>query len=115
MELKEKLNKVSNNLFNIFLEKCKTCLDKFSPLNMKKSRFNNSIFMIKSSRKAIMIRPQLKRKFNDNESDKDSKKYKQQRNYRVKLLRKTKMEYLQNMDVDKVNDNKMVWKFKIFK
>ena len=33
-----------------------------------------------------------------------------QRNYCVKLLRKTKMEYFQNMDVNKVNDNKMFWK-----
>ena len=39
-------------------------------------------------------------------SDENSKKYKQQRNYCLKLLRKTKMEYSQNMDVSKFNDNK---------
>ena len=66
--------------------------------------------MTKSLRKAIMLRSQLKRKFNNNKSEENSKKYKQQRNYCVKLLRKTKMEYFQNMDVNKVNDNKMFLK-----
>ena len=54
-----------------------------------------------------MLRSQLKKKFNNNKSVENSKKYKQQRNYCVKLLRKTKMEYFQNMGVNKVNDNKM--------
>ena len=62
--------------------------------------------MTKSLRKAIMLRFQLKKKFNNNKFEENSKKYKQQRNYCVKLLRKTKMEYFQNMDVNKVNYNK---------
>ena len=110
MELKEKLDEISNNSFDIFLEEFKTCLDKFAPLKEKKIRFNNSIFMTKSLRKAIMLRSQLKKKFNNNKSEENSKKYKQQRNYCVKLLRKTKVEYFQNMNVNKVNDNKMFWK-----
>ena len=65
--------------------------------------------MTKSLRKAIMLRSQLKRKFN-NKSEYNCKKCKRQRNYCVKLLRKTKMEYFQNMDVNKVSDNKMFWK-----
>ena len=66
--------------------------------------------MTDSLRKAIILRSQLKKKFNNNKCEKNSKKYKQQRNYCVKLLRKTKMEYFQNMNVNKVNDNKMFWK-----
>ena len=89
MELKEKLDEISNNSFDIFLEKFKTCLDKFAPLKEKIIRFNNSIFMTKSFRKTIMLRSQLKRKFNNNKSEENSEKYKQQRNYCVKLLRKT--------------------------
>ena len=57
-----------------------------------------------------MLRSQLKRKFNNNKSKEYSKKYKQQRNYCVKLLRKRKMIYYQNIDVSKVNDDKMFWK-----
>ena len=66
--------------------------------------------MTKSLRKGIMLRSQLKRKFHNNKTEENSKKYKQPINYCVKLLRKTKMEYFQNMDVNKVNDNKMFWK-----
>ena len=111
IELKEKLDDFSNNSFDIFLEEYKTCLDKFPPPKEKKIRFNNSIFMKRRCfRKAIMRRSQLKRKFNSNKSDENSKNYKKQRNYYVKFLRKTKMEYFQNMDVNKVHDNKMFWK-----
>ena len=66
--------------------------------------------MTKNLRKAIMLRSPLNKKFNISKSEENSKKYKQQRNYCVKLLRITQMEYLQNMDVNKVNDNKMFWK-----
>ena len=100
----------TTNSFDIFFEEFKTCLDKFVPLNEKKIRFDNSVFMTKSLRKAIMRRSQLKRKFNNNKSQENSKKYKQQKNYCVKFLRKTKKKYFQNMDVNKVNDNKMFWK-----
>ena len=72
MELKEKLDEISNNSFDIFLEEFKTCLDKFASLKEKKIRVNNSIFMTKSLRKAIMLRSQLKKKFN-NKSEENSK------------------------------------------
>ena len=61
IELKEKLDEISNNSFDIFLEEFKTCLDKFAPRKEKKIRFNNSIFMTKSLREAIMLRSQPKR------------------------------------------------------
>ena len=57
-----------------------------------------------------MLRSQLKRKFDNNKSMENSKKYKQQRNYCVKPLRKTKMEYFQNVGVSEVNDIKVFWK-----
>ena len=56
MELKEKVDEISSNSFDIFLEEFRTCLDKFAPLKEKKNRVNNGIFMIKSKRKAIMLR-----------------------------------------------------------
>ena len=62
MELKETLDEISNISFDIFLEEFKTCLDKFVLLKEKKIRFNNSIFLTRSLRKAIMLRSQLKRK-----------------------------------------------------
>ena len=50
------------------------------------------------------------RKFNNNKIEENSKKFKQQRKHCVKLSRKAKMEYFNNMDVSKVNYNKMFWK-----
>ena len=44
MELEEKLDEISNNSFDNFLEGNKTCLDKFSPLKEKKIRFDNITF-----------------------------------------------------------------------
>ena len=69
MELKEKLDEISNNSFDIFLAEFKTCLDKFVPLKEKK------ISMTKSLRKAMMLRSKLKKKFNNNKSEENSKKY----------------------------------------
>ena len=48
MELKEKLDKISSNSFDICLEEFKTCLDKFGSLKEKKNWFNSSIFMAES-------------------------------------------------------------------
>ena len=76
MELKEKLDEISNNSFDIFLEEFKTCLDNFAPLNEKKIRFNNSVFMTKRLRKVYILRYQLRKKFNNNKSEENSKKYK---------------------------------------
>ena len=51
MELKEKLDEISNNSTDIFLEEIKTCLGKFAPLKEKRIGFNNSIFITKRLRK----------------------------------------------------------------
>ena len=48
MKLKEKLDEISSNSFDNFLEEFKKCPDKFAPLKEKKIRFNNSIFIPKS-------------------------------------------------------------------
>ena len=57
-----------------------------------------------------MTRSQLKRKFNKNKSEQNSKKLKRQKNYCIKILHQTKMEYFQNMSVSQVSDKKMFWK-----
>ena len=74
MELKEKLYAISNNSFDIFLEEFKTCLDKLTSLIVKKIRFKSNIFMTKNLRKAIMLRFQLKRMFDNNKSKENSEK-----------------------------------------
>ena len=68
MELKGKLDEISNNSFNIFLDEFNHALMN-SLKGKKKIRLNNSTFMTKSLRKAIMWRSQLKTKFNNNKSE----------------------------------------------
>ena len=63
MVLKEKLVANFDNSFNLSLEEFKACLDKLSPLKEIKIRTNNSIFMTKGLRKAILLRYQLNRKY----------------------------------------------------
>ena len=75
MGLKEKLDEISNNSLDVLINSLHS--------KRKKNRFNNSIFMTKSLRKSIMLRSQLKKKFNDNKPKENSKKYKQQRNHCV--------------------------------
>ena len=88
MELKENQMRFPITHLIFFLQNLKHLL--INSLHSKrKNRFNNSIFMTKSLRKAILLRSQLKRKFKHSE---------------------TKMKYFQNMDVSKVNVNKMCWK-----
>ena len=95
-----------HNAFDIFFEKLKACLDKLASLIEKKLDLVKE-FSWQCLRKAVMSRSQLKMKLNHNKSVENSKKYKQQRNYCVKHLRKTKMELFQNIDVSKIYDNKI--------
>ena len=72
--------------------------------------FNNSAYMTKSLRKAIMLRSSLKNNFNKKRCDKNWNNYKTQRNFCVKLVHQTKEKYFNNVNVKSVSDNKKFWK-----
>ena len=93
-------------LENIFLQ----VLNVHAPVKKKIQRFNNNPFMTKQLRKGIMHRSRLKNVFNKNRTPKNWDSYKKQRNFCVNLLRKTKKEYLENINVKDINDNKKFWK-----
>ena len=61
--------------------------------------------MNKSVRKAIMVRTQLLNKFRQ-----DELAYKRQRNFCTTLIRKTKRNFYNNLNVNKITDNKSFWK-----
>ena len=67
--------------------------------------------MTKKLRNEIMTRSKLKNNFNMNRNHENWCKYKTQRNYRVNLLRKSKKQYLSNLNVNDVTDNKTFWKY----
>ena len=66
--------------------------------------------MSKALRKAIMHRSKLKNVYNKKRTDVNWANYKKQRNFCVTLLRRTKKEYFQNLNVKDLSDNKKFWK-----
>ena len=66
--------------------------------------------MTKALRKAIMTRCRLKKIYNKKRSCDNWDKYKKQRNFCVKLLRKTKQDHFNNIDIKSVSDTKKFWK-----
>ena len=98
---------INYSLFeNIFLQ----VLNAHAPVKKKMQRFHNNPFMTKQLRKAIMHRSRLKNVFNKSRTPKTWDSYKKQRNFFVNLLRKTKKEYFENINVKDINDNKRFWK-----
>ena len=98
------------NSYDKFSEILSKSFDKIAPLNEKKLRFNNAPFMTKVFRKSIMLRSRLRNKLNKDKNKRNTRNYKKQRNYCVKLLRKTKKEYFSNINVNDLSDSKKFWK-----
>ena len=91
---------------NIFLE----ILHKHAPIKKKILRFNDNPFMTKALRKAIMHRSKLKNIFHKTRAKEDWNSNKKQRNLCVNLLRNTKKDYFQKLNVKDLTDNKTFWK-----
>ena len=62
-------------------------LDKHAPVKVKYVRANNSSFMNKTLRTAIMQRSKLKNRFSKQRTEANKKAYNKQRNVCVSLLR----------------------------
>ena len=89
---------------NIFRE----ILHRHAPIKKKISRFNDNPFMTKSLRKAIMHRSKLKNIFHKTRAKEDWINYKKQRNFCENLLRNTKKDYFQKLNIKDLADNKKI-------
>ena len=105
------MEKVNDNTYKSFERIFLNALDIYAPLKTKMLRFNESAFMTKKLRKEIMTRSKLKNNFNMNRNHENWCKYKTQRNYWLNLLRKSKKQYLSNLNVNDVTDSKTFWKY----
>ena len=72
-------------------------------------RANQSGFMNKNLRKAMMERSRLRNIFLKKKTKESKKSYNKQRNYCVNLLRKTRF-LVANLNINKITDNKKFWK-----
>ena len=68
-------------------------LDKHAPIKRKYIRGNNSAFMAKELKAAIMQRSKLRKKFSKERTNDSKKPYDRQKNLCVSLLRNTKRDY----------------------
>ena len=89
----------------IFIE----TLNRHAPIREKYIRANNSPFMNKIISKAIMNRSRLKNRFLKNPNDTNKCNYNKQRNYCVNLIKREKKKYYNNLNLNKITDNKKFW------
>ena len=115
LNFKEELN---NELLNIdinnaelveFTNTVLSVLDKHAPIKRKYIRANNSAFMTKELRAAIMQRCKLRQKFLKERTNDSKHLYNRQRNLCVNFLRKTKRDYFKQSNDKVISDNKKFW------
>ena len=66
--------------------------------------------MNRTLRKAFMLRIRLKNRYNKNKTADNLDAFRRQRNFCVKLSRKTKRDFYNQLDISEVTDNKKFWK-----
>ena len=93
------------NFLNVFLN----ILKKHASVKKKCIRTNQSNFMTRKVSKTIIKSSKLRDKFLKEKSKVSRKAYTTQRNYCVKLLKKTKREYFANIKINNNTDNKKFW------
>ena len=111
-DLRNKLNSdiTSDKDYNKFQNILCEVLEEHAPLKKKCIRANNSPFMTKQLRKMIMNRSRCKNTYFKNKSVENWERYRKLRNDCVKLTRKVKREYFENLNINSVKDNKTFWK-----
>ena len=94
----EKVKYISSKVLNIH-----------APIKEKHVRCNQSPFMSKQLRKAIMTRTRLLNKYRKDDIAGNLFAYKRQRNFCVKLLRKSKNNFYNNLNAKRMTDNRKFW------
>ena len=85
-------------------------LEKKAPLKERYVRYNQAKFMNKILQKAIMNRSKLLNRYRKEKTKGTRSAYKRQINICVKLLRKTKKEFYNNLNVKYITKNKLFGK-----
>ena len=111
-DLKEHLSKIDISKFDYgaFDKIVDNVLNDHVPLKKKTVWANDSPFMTKSLRKAILTRSRLRNRYNKLRSDENWKAFKKQRNTCVKLLREAKTSYYGNLNLKLSTDNRKFWR-----
>ena len=85
----------------------KMILEKKASLKERYVRYNQAKFMNKNLQKTIMNRSRLLNRYRKEKTEAARSAYNRQINFCVKLLRKTKKEFCNNLDVKCITENKL--------
>ena len=99
------LNEINDNSYKSFENIYLNALNTQAPSKTKILRFSNSAFMAEKLR-----RLKLENDFNKKKNHENLCKYKTQRNRCENPLRKSKVQYFNNISDSNVTDNKSFWK-----
>ena len=79
-------------------------LDKYAPIEQKTVRANNTPYMTKALRKAMMKRTELANKYHKHRKDEDYAKFRKHRNYVNRLYKKERRDYFNNLQKPDLED-----------
>ena len=111
-DLRDELGKIepSNLNYTSFETTFNRLLDKHAPIKKKYVRANDKPFMTRALRKAVMLRSRLRNRYNKNQTIENWNEFRKHRNSCVKLFRREKRNYYNNLHISLVTDNKKFWK-----
>ena len=109
-ELESNLNANRVYEYNIFETIFLSLLNKHAPMKQKLVRANQSPYLTKSLRKAMMKRTELRTKYFKNPNSYNLSRFKKQKNYCTRLYKKEHKRFYNSLDTKEVSDNKKFWK-----
>ena len=101
------LSDISNDEF---VQIVTSIVNKHVPIKLKYIRANDSPFMNRELRKAMMLCSKLRNSYNKNKTLHAYIAYKNQKNYCTSLLRESKKTFYGGLDPSIISDNKKFWK-----
>ena len=105
-----KMINVNDCNLSTFLDASLKTLNRYAPIKKKYVRANEKPFMNKTLRKKVMNRSRMRNRYLRNRTEENRIAYKKERNSSVKLFRKEKKQYFNNLKTNEIIDNKKFWK-----
>ena len=112
LDLKNTINanrEFSTSHFSHFQEMFLVVLDRHAPIKKKFLRANEVPYMTKALKKAIMTRSRLENRYYKSKSMIDKINYKRQKKYCMRLYKRERKTYYNNLDLKSITDNKKFW------
>ena len=109
-DIKNQLEKSENLNVDVFKNIFVSVWNSHAPVKKKVVRGNNAPFMNRALSKAFMHRSKLKNRYHKFPTEANKNSYKKYRNFCVRLLKKEKKKYYNNLDLKEIEDNKTFWK-----